>query len=67
MEYLLDGNVLGASGGFSDKRCVEVVKSDGASFWSVEVDLEERHFIKAVGFNNRNDQLAGSCRKSDPF
>ncbi|XP_075250883.1 uncharacterized protein LOC142343081 [Convolutriloba macropyga] len=58
--YLMDKNTHDSSSMFDEIHCVEMKPlntTEGS--WTIKVDLFERHFVKAVGFYNRKDSLAG--------
>ncbi|XP_075255234.1 uncharacterized protein LOC142347954 [Convolutriloba macropyga] len=64
VNVLLDLNVLGDSeNGFDPQRCAEFSVVDWTvpeDIWSLQLQMIGRSYVKAVGFNNRGDDMAGS-------
>ena len=63
VNVLLDLNVLGDSeNGFDPQRCAEFSVVDWTvpeDIWSLQLQMIGRSYVKAVGFNNRGDDMAG--------
>ena len=51
----MDLNVLGDGKEFDMNRCVEISTGDTV----IQIDMRHRHFVKAVGLDNRKDNFAG--------
>ena len=61
---LLDLNELGPNSDYNRKRCTEIKRdSKSTDVGTVNIQMKNRHYIKAVGINTRNDQLSGSRRE----
>ena len=57
---LLDLNELGPTSDYNRKRCTEIKRdSKSTDVGTVNIQMKNRHYIKAVGVNTRNDQLSG--------
>ena len=54
---LVDLNVLGSSSDYDEKRCMLINSWSGVSGRAV-VGLTNRHYVKAVGINTRNDEMS---------
>ena len=56
----IDLNELGSSSDFNNNRCAELKRDSKATdVGTVTVQMKNRHYIKAVGINTRNDDLSG--------
>ncbi|XP_075262784.1 uncharacterized protein LOC142354390 [Convolutriloba macropyga] len=59
----MDLNELGQTSDFDSKRCAEIKRDSKAKeVGTVTVQMKNRHYIKAVGFNTRNDELSDFVR-----
>ena len=54
---LVDLNVLGDTSDYDEKRCMLINSWSGVSGRAV-VGLTNRHYVKAVGINTRNDEMS---------
>ena len=54
---LVDLNVLGSTSDYDEKRCMLINSRSGVSGRAV-VGLTNRHYVKAVGINTRNDEMS---------
>ncbi|XP_075262593.1 uncharacterized protein LOC142354226 [Convolutriloba macropyga] len=59
----IDLNELGSSSDFNNNRCAELKRDSKATdVGTVTVQMKNRHYIKAVGINTRNDDLSEFIR-----
>ncbi|XP_075254772.1 uncharacterized protein LOC142346149 [Convolutriloba macropyga] len=64
LDYLVDLNEHNSDYAFDVKHCLELGPEILGNAWKFQLNLGERHYIKAVGFYNRRDQLTGNLISS---